>query len=938
MAREPQSAFDRNLTVTSVRRNIARWTTFGLGVVFAMQLGFMQSPTVAEDQTSRNMALVADATASYVSGDTSVAALNDGFDPDRSGDGSHGSYGNWNRTGTQWVEYRWSKPISTNRVDVYWWSDGRGIHPPKACRLLYWDGKELVPVPAASGLAVETDKFNTTSFETIATDRLRLEIDSDDKGNSTGILEWKVWDSGASPDFPPTVHAGVDRVTVLGGKTYLNGTVKTLRGNSDPAVSTMWDKLSGPADVTFGDPAAVGTSAAFSAEGEYVLRLTGQAGSLSASSTLQVRVVPAPPKTHLRHVDVQPYAIHSPLWQQRAKALIVNWIPHCVAKINDPELREGGINNFEEAAKKLNGQPSDRHRGYVFSNAWVHNTMESICLALMIDAQGDPDIETAQKQLRQTLEEWIPKILAAQEPDGYLQTAFTLDERRRWSPRLRGDHEGYVAAYFIEAAISHHLLTGGNDSRLYDGAKELADCWYNNIGPAPKKPWYDGHQALEMALMRLARYVDKIEGVGRGDRHRELAKFLMDCRFNASEDHERDEYDQDHLPVIQQYEAVGHAVRAVYSYTGMADVALETGDTDYESAVLSLWDNIVNKKYYVTGGVGSGETSEGFGPDFSLRNGSYCESCSGCGELFFQHRLNLIQRDAQYADLCEETLYNAILGDIDLEGKNFYYQNPLDERRPRYDWHVCPCCVGNIPRTLLSLPTWMYALGEQSLYVNQFVASEIRVGDVAGTAVRVVQSTDYPWHGDVTMVIEPEKSSRFTVLVRSPHRDVSQLYQATPRADGIENLSVNGQPVDASVQHGYVAIERQWQAGDKIQFSIPMAIQRVKCDERVEANRGRVALRRGPLVYNIESVDQDIDQVLDASAELVAQWRPELLQGVMVITGKFRDGSDLLAIPNYARYNRFDRASSAGAAGNEAGRRRRGGGVRSIVWIRDQAE
>ena len=210
--------------------------------------------------------------------------------------------------------------------------------------------------------------------------------------------------------------------------------------------------------------------------------------------------------------------------------------------------------------------------------------------------------------MKATLEDWIPKILAAQESDGYIQTAFTLSDRQHWSPRHRGDHEGYVAGYFLEAGIALYNLTEGQDLRLYNAAKKLADCWDAHIGPAPRQPWYDGHQAMEIALVRFGRFVNDVEGPGKGDRYIQLAKFLLDCRQDGSE------YDQSHVPVVQQYEAVGHAVRASYSYAGMSDVAMETGDIDYQSAVLSLWDNIVNRKYYVTGGIGSGETSEGFGP------------------------------------------------------------------------------------------------------------------------------------------------------------------------------------------------------------------------------------------------------------------------------------------------------------------------------------
>jgi DUF1680 family protein len=203
-----------------------------------------------------------------------------------------------------------------------------------------------------------------------------------------------------------------------------------------------------------------------------------------------------------------------------------------------------------------------------------------------------------------------------------------------------------------------------------------------------------------------------MEGGGKGDPYIKLAKFLLDCRGGGGE------YDQSHVPVQQQYEAVGHAVRAVYNYSGMADVATETGDLDYRSAVMSLWDNITNKKYYVTGGIGTGETSEGFGPNYSLQHNAYCESCSSCGQIFFQYKMNLSYHDARYADLYEETMYNALLGSLDLKGENFYYQNPLAGGRPRYPWHACPCCVGNIPRTLLMVPTWTYVKDDDGIYAS----------------------------------------------------------------------------------------------------------------------------------------------------------------------------------------------------------------------------
>jgi len=892
----------------------------GVAVAFVCTIVVRQSPG-GEPASAVNLAVVAEASSSYVSGDTSLAALNDDSAPESSHVRGRGSYGNWPRRGTQWVQYDWNRPISTAKIDVYWWDDRRGVRLPEACRLLYFDGEKFVPVGNPSGLGVAASQYNTTIFDEVRTSKLRLEIDADG-GFSTGLLEWKVYDSGKSPAFPPSVVAGIDRVVVLGGKTYLTGQAKTLVGIDGASTRMTWSKASGPGTVTFAEPNAPTTTATFSAAGDYVLKLTAGEGPLSASSTLAVKVVPPPPERHLDLIDTKSYRIDNPLWNGRAKALIVNWIPHCIAKISDPDLPQGGINNFIDAANKLAGKPHGNHRGYVFSNAWVYNTIESICVAAMVDPAGDREIAEAQRSMKATLEDWIPKILAAQEPDGYLQTFFTLSDREHWSPQHRGAHEGYVAGYFLESGIAHHLMTNGTDTRLYDAAKKLADCWYANLGPPPKKEWYDGHQAMEIALVRFGRFVNQVEGQSQGDKYIELAKFLLDCR---KEGHP---YDQSHVPVIEQYEAVGHAVRASYSYAGMADVAMETGDVDYQSAVASLWDNIVHRKYYLTGGVGSGETSEGFGPDYSLRHNAYCESCSSCGEIFFQHKLHLTHHEAKYADLYEETLYNALLGSIDLEGKNFYYQNPLDSNRARYDWHGCPCCVGNIPRTLLMLPTWTYSKGDKSIYVNLFIGSTMTVEDVAGIDVEMVQKTDYPWSGEVSITVNPTQEKDFSIRLRVPDRSVSDLYAGEPPCDGITSIAINGAKITPPVEKGYAVIARTWQAGDRIDLALPMKVQRIKGIEKIEATRGRVALRYGPLIYSAESIEQNLDNVLNPESALRTQWRGDLLGGVMVIRGTWADGSPLEAIPYYARNNRFVETSGDGGASRSM--------ASSSVWLRDQ--
>ncbi len=861
--------------------------------------------TVAPPATGANLSLVAAPSTSFVSGHETITALNDGSSPANSNDKSHGAYGNWPQRGPQWVQYDWTQPISTGRMEVYWFDDHGGVRLPKACRLKYWDGNAFVTVTNAAGLGLAEHRFNSTTFPELTTTRLRLEFDGN-RDSSTGLLEWRVYDSGKSPNFPPTVRAGVDRAVVLPGETYLSGKVQD-DGKPKPSPTVLWSKDSGPGQVTFANASAVETRARFSAVGDYVLKLAADDGQSSASGWVHVTVTAKPSAPPLRPVWTTPYQVSSPFWRPRLKNLIVNWIPHCVQKCQDPAAQEGGIENFVQAAKKLAGQPGARHTGAVFANTWVYNTLESMCIAQMFDSQGDAEIVAAQAALRKTIDDWVPKMLAAQEPDGYLHTQYTIEGHRRWSDKHA--HEDYQAGYFIETAIAHHLMTGGQDRQMLDAAKRLADCWVKNIGPAPKRTWYPGHQEMEMALVKLGRYIEQTDGPGMGKTYVELAKFLLDSRQGG------DEYDQSHTPVTRQYEAVGHAVRAVYSYGGMADVAMETGDTDYQSAVQSLWNNIVNKKYYLTGGVGSGETSEGFGKDYSLPNNAYCESCANCGVLFFQEKLQMTYRDARYADLAEETLFNAILGDLDLEARNYTYTNPLDSSGHRYKWHVCPCCVGNIPRTLLSLPTWTYTKGQDELYVNLFVGSTVTVDNLAGTSVQLVQTTAYPWSGQVVLAVNPAASKKFALKIRVPNRQTSLLYTNTPAVQGILSLAVNGESVKPKIERGYAVLDRTWKAGDKVEWEVPLQVQRVKADQRIVADRGRVALRYGPLIYNWESVDQDLNSVLSPTAPLATEWKPNLLGGVVVIKGEFAGGKPLLAIPNYARLNR---------------------GGRSTVWLKDQ--
>ena len=518
-----------------------------------------------------NLAVVATATGSGRT-DYIITTLNDGLTPTPPGNSRF--LRPQPRFANQWVQYEWKQPISTHQVALFWWDYTKHAPLPGAYHLEYWDGSGFQPVQHPNGLGLQNDQFNTTSFDEVRTTRLRVVMDSSDRFAST-LVEWKVDESEHSAAIAPIVAAGDDRDVMLDGKTYLSPEVRSVH----PITRTTWTKITGPGEVRFSEGIAGSEgfkegTATFTAPGTYTLLFTAWQGDVQATSPLRVKVVTPPPAKRLDVVYTKHYTIDSRLWNDRAKSIIVNWIPYCIEQCERTDLStgEGGLDNFIEAAKALKGEPHGKHKGYVFSNAWVHQTVEAMCEALMVDSRGDAEVISAQDKMKATLERWIPIILAAQEPDGYLQTAYTLRDtsrwHHRWSPEGRGNHEGYVSGYFIESAINHYTLTEGKDRRLYNAAKKLADCWVANIGPG-KIAWYDGHQEMEQALVRFGRFVNDMEGHGRGDSYIRLAKFLLDNRKNGSE------YDQSHVPVQQQYEAVGHAVRATYNYSGMADVAAE---------------------------------------------------------------------------------------------------------------------------------------------------------------------------------------------------------------------------------------------------------------------------------------------------------------------------------------------------------------------------
>ncbi len=586
-------------------------------------------------------------------------------------------------------------------------------------------------------------------------------------------------------------------------------------------------------------------------------------------------------------------------WQHQAKRLTEKWLPHCVR-----QMEKGGrgqeLLNLEALGRVNRGEPVGwKFTGLPWSDAYVYNTVEAICLALAVAPGGDADLARAQDQLRARVEAWIPIILAAQAPDGYIHSFHVLNGHKHFS---NVDwHEFYVMGYFLEMGVAHYRMTGGKDRRLYEAAVRCADHLCATFGPPPKRTWRNGHPGLEYALCRLGRLVNEADGANKGDKYIQLANHFLDHQHEGGKGNE---YNQSERPATAMTEARGHAVRATYFYTAMTDMALLQANAAYGAAVDRIWTNAIQRKHYLTGGVGASDQGEAFAGDFELPNDGYCESCAGCGLSLWSDRMHRLRRDAHYRDVQERVLYNNVLGAIELSGENFYYQNPLESDHARYPWHACPCCVGNIPRVLFAIKDLIYSLNpsRDELYLSHFVGSDVTIPAVGGASLRIRQETRYPWDGDVKVTLHPSREASFTLRIRIPDRTESDLYSAEPDLGGKFTLQVNGKAVTSKIEHGYIAVRRSWKAGDRVELSLPMEVQRVRCDSRVAANRGRVALQRGPLVYSVEDVDHTnavASIVLDPKLPLKAAWREDMLGGIMVITGP-----SLVAVPNFVRLNR----------------------------------
>ncbi len=582
-------------------------------------------------------------------------------------------------------------------------------------------------------------------------------------------------------------------------------------------------------------------------------------------------------KEQLKHgypIDPVPFTsvkVSDSFWGQRLKASREVTIPLAFSKCEET----GRYRNFELAA-----HPSDTTKvtGYSFDDTDVYKTIEGASYSL----QTYPD-----KQLAHYMDSVLDIVAAAQEPDGYLYTARTMNPKhphewagsKRWEKVEELSHEFYNLGHMVEGAIAHYQATGSR--KFLDIAIRYADCVCREIGDGEGQVVrVPGHQIAEMALAKL--YL-----VTGDQKYLDQAKFFLDKRGYTSR---KDEYSQAHKPVIEQDEAVGHAVRAAYMYAGMADVAALTGDTSYVHAIDRIWDNIVSKKLYITGGIGATNQGEAFGKNYELPNMSaYCETCAAIGNVYVNYRLFLLHGDAKYYDVLERTLYNGLISGVSLDGGGFFYPNPLESmgQHQRQPWFGCACCPSNICRFIPSLPGYVYAVKDNQVYVNLFMGNEAEL-KVGGKKVILHQETRYPWDGHVTLTVDKNAAGTFAMKIRIPgwvRNQVvpSDLYTYSDGKRPGYSVKVNGEAVTSALEQGYFTIERKWKKGDRVELQLDMEVRTVKANGKVEADRGRMAVERGPIVYCAEWPDNSfnvLSLLMNQHPQFEVVERPDLLYGL----------------------------------------------------------
>ena len=607
---------------------------------------------------------------------------------------------------------------------------------------------------------------------------------------------------------------------------------------------------------------------------------------------------------------IQPVAfthvhVNDEFWAPKMKVNAEVTIPYTLQQ----SKKDGRIDNFLRAAKAI---PGDKMSAFTFDDTDIYKVIEGASYAMQMKA--DPVMD-------KYIDSLITIIAAAQEPDGYLFTFRTVNATKphdwvgskRWEKEEELSHELYNSGHLFESAVAHYQATG--KKTLLNIAIKNADLLVKDFGPG-KEEKYPGHQVVEIGLVKLYRITGN-------DKYLQLAKFFLDVRGPKG-----DAYNQAHARVLDQHEAVGHAVRATYMYTGMADVAAITGDQKYLAAIDDIWEDVVNKKLYITGGIGATGAGEAFGPAYHLPNMSaYAETCAAIANVYWNSRMFQLHGDAKYIDVLERTLYNGLLSGVSLTGDRFFYPNPLASmhQHQRSAWFACACCISNMTRFLPSVPGYVYAQNENNLYVNLFMSNTSEI-ELPAAKVNIKQQTEYPWKGDIAISVDPEKRAKFALHVRIPgwagkEPVPGSLYRFADGQDYPVTLKLNGKELRYRILKGYAVVDRTWKKGDQLTVSVPMETRKVLANEQVKDDRGRFAFQRGPMVYCLEGPDNRDSVVHDilvsAKAVPTLNFQPNLLNGINTLTvagsstGRQVNSEELLkvnqevtAIPYYAWANR----------------------------------
>lgn len=573
---------------------------------------------------------------------------------------------------------------------------------------------------------------------------------------------------------------------------------------------------------------------------------------VDAKTSLVVTDTSHSPYARLKPVPIENVRLEDDFWAPRLRLMHEVTIPSQYVLLEET----GRLFNFRRASGKVSGE----FKGLVFNDSDVYKWIEAAAYSYAYEPDQNI-LDLARKA--------INEVVAAQDEDGYLNTYFTFERKsERWK-NLKDMHEMYCAGHLMQAAIAFYRATG--DRTLLDASCRFADHITSVFGPG-KRVGVCGHPEVEMAFVELYRTTGKKD-------YLDLACFFIDNRGRGVIGGRP--YHIDHKPFRELSEIVGHAVRALYLNCGAADVYAEIGDKTLFDALMRLWHSMTERKMYITGGVGSRHEGEAFGNDYELPNvRAYAETCAAIANFMWNWRMLLLTGDGAFADIMELTLYNGILSGISLDGKKYFYVNPLADRgaHRRQDWFECACCPPNVARLIASLPGYFYSISDDSIWVHLYAGGRARIM-LGGSSITVVQSTNYPWSGEIGITVYPEEDgAEFGLYLRVPGWCREAI------------LRVNGERFDAPVVSGYARIHRPWRYGDRVDLSLKMPIERVISHPHVMENNCRVALKRGPIVYCLEGVDNpdfDVwDVFLPNDAPLSAEWMPNMLGGVMVVRGE----------------------------------------------------